>query len=409
MTTVPAQATPLRPSGEPDPRLDLAALLEATEALPPAEGMDAVAAELAAQVGAREVSLLVPDISGSTLTRLARRSAPERSVPLRPAGEQVALAGTPAGAAMTAQHTVVGRDRHGVWVHVPVSQRGEAVGVLELLLAEAPGATTLAYLGSAAHALAYVIIADRRFSDLYEQGQRSTELKLEAEVQRRLLPASYSCQGPQFALAGWLVPADEAGGDTFDYIVDSRALHLSITDAMGHGVASSQLATLGVGSLRNSRRRGLSLPEQAERASRHIAAHAAPDQFVTALLGRLDLQTGALALVNAGHTNPLLVRHGQVDEIALEPGLVLGVVPEQSYDVQAVQLLAGDRLAFVTDGMSEREASAAEIETLLGTLGHLHPRETVRALTSAVLHVAGGAIRDDATVLVLDWYGSGPA
>jgi len=113
-----------------------------------------------------------------------------------------------------------------------------------------------------------------------------------------------------------------------------------------------------------------------------------------------------LELVNAGHMNPLLVRDGRVHEISLEAGLVLGVAPDEAYDVQRLQLLPGDRLAFVTDGMFEREASEAEIEKLLGTLGHLHPRETVQVLTGAVLHVTGGSVRDDATVLITDWYGN---
>jgi serine phosphatase RsbU (regulator of sigma subunit) len=386
-------------------RLDLGALLDAAEAAPPDEGVEALAAELSARVGASEVSMLIADISGLSLARLARRPAPQRLAPLRSPGELVPVAGSPAGRALQSQQVQVGVDAHGAWVHVPVSERGEALGVLELLLSHAPGPQVLHYLESAGHALAYVVIADRRFSDVYERGQRSTWLSLEAEIQRRLLPASYACEGPQFALAGWLVPADDAGGDTFDYMIDGSTLHLSITDAMGHGVAAAQLATLCVGSLRNSRRRGLALPAQAQQASRHLAAHAAPDQFVTALLGRLDLTTGVLDLVNAGHMNPLLVRDGRVEELHLEAGIVLGVAPHEVYDVQHVQLLPGDRLALVTDGMSERDAAEAEIATLLGTLDDLHPRQAVQVLTAAVLHVTGGAVRDDATVLVLDWHG----
>ncbi|MDQ3344412.1 MAG: serine/threonine-protein phosphatase, partial [Actinomycetota bacterium] len=85
---------------------------------------------------------------------------------------------------------------------------------------------------------------------------------------------------------------------------------------------------------------------------------------------------------------------------------VLGVAPDEAYAVQRFQLLPGDRLALVTDGMFERNAAEAEIEWLLGTLGHLHPREAVQVLTGAVLHVTGGAVRDDATVLIVDWYGN---
>lgn len=402
---MPAQATPASAAHRPEARLDLRALLDAVAAAPPAEAVDALAGELAARVGASEVSMLLADISGLTLARLARRPVPSPSAPRRAAGEQVLIEGSAAGSTLVSQQPQISRGDDGVWVHVPVSERGEAIGVLELHLDQAPGAQTMAYLQSVGRALAYAVIADRRFSDLYELGQRSTALSLAAEIQRRLLPGSYACEGPQFALAGWLVPADEAGGDTFDYMVERGTLHLSITDAMGHGVPAAQLATLGVGSLRNSRRRGLGLVEQARQASAHLETYAEPDQFVTALLGRLQLQTGLLELVNAGHMNPLLVRDGYVDEVRLDAGLVLGVWPEQSYDVQLLQLRPGDRLAFVTDGMSERDAAEAEIETLLGTLGHLHPRETVQALTRAVLHVTGGAVRDDATVLIVDWYG----
>lgn len=192
-------------------------------------------------------------------------------------------------------------------------------------------------------------------------------------------------------------------------MVDRDTLHLSITDAMGHGIPAAQLATLGVGSLRNSRRRGVGLTEQAQKASEHIAAHAAPDQFVTALLGRIDLRSGALEMVDAGHMNPLLVRDGQVSEIALDAGLVLGVAPDEAYHLQRFQLRPGDRLALVTDEMFEREAAEAEIEKLLATLGHLHPRETVQMLTRAVMNVTGGSVRDDATVLIIDWYGRSPS
>lgn len=115
MTGLTAQATPLRTAAErPDPRMDLRALLDAAEAAPPAEGVDALAAELAARVDASEVSMLIADISGLTLARLARRPAPGRSVPLRPACEHVPIDGTPAGTALESQRTQVSSDDDGV-------------------------------------------------------------------------------------------------------------------------------------------------------------------------------------------------------------------------------------------------------------------------------------------------------
>lgn len=401
LTVVTTSALPLV-----DPRLDLRALLDAAEAAPPAAGVDALAAELAARVDAREVSFLIADIHGQALVRLPRTSERGRPTRLRPALERVPLLETPAGRALRNQVVELVDTEAGVRVYAPVTERGETLGILELLLPAPPSDAIVDYLVSAAHALAYVVIADRRHSDMYELGQRGTQMSLEAEIQRRLLPSAYTCQGTQFALAGWLVAADSAGGDTFDYVVGERTLSLSITDAMGHGVDAAQLATLAVGSLRNSRRAGLPLAEQAQRASAALAVHASVDQFVTALLVQVDLPTGLATLVNAGHTNPLLVRDGAVTEIALHSDVVLGVLPELDYSSQAVQLEPGDRLVLVTDGMFERQAADAEVEVLLATLTGLHPREAAQALTNAVLAVTGGAVRDDATVLLFDWYGA---
>jgi serine phosphatase RsbU (regulator of sigma subunit) len=277
--------------------------------------------------------------------------------------------------------------------------------VLELLLPVPGTGADLTAVSQAAHALAFVVIADRRYSDLYEWGQRSTPLALAAEIQRRLLPASYTCEASQFSLSGWLIPANEAGGDTFDYILDRDTLHLSITDAMGHGVKAAQLATLAVGCLRNSRRRGAGVLEMAQDASRAVAVHCAEDEFVTGQVLRIELATGAVEIVNAGHMRPLLVRDGAVTQLPLEADPVFGVLPDLAYRLQRFALAAGDRLVLLTDGMYERNAEAAAVDRLLGTMGHLHPREAVQALTAAVLGATGGDVLDDATALVVDWYG----
>ena len=389
-----------------DARLDLRALLDAAEAAPPTAGVEALAAELAKAVGAGEVSFLIADISGGALARLVRAQPGSAPVQQRTEGPAtLPIAGTPAGLALRSQQVQLAVTGDEVWLWAPVTERGEAAGVLELVLPTLPDDQTVAYLASAAHALAYVVIADRRYTDLYEWGQRGAPMSLAAEIQRRLLPGSYTCEAGQFTLAGWLVPAHIAGGDTFDYALDHDTLHLSVTDAMGHGVDAAQLATLVVGSLRNSRRCGLGLPEQARAASTALASHAQPDQFVTGALLQVDLATGRAAVVNAGHVLPLRVRHGQVSQVSLQVDPVLGVLPDADYRLQQLALEPGDRLVLLTDGMLDRDAAGARIVELLTTLVELPPREAVQTLTSAVLQATGGKLLDDATVLVLDWYG----
>lgn len=387
--------------------VDLRALLGAVEAASPTQGVDALAAELARMVGAAEVSFLIADIAGGTLVRLARSTVDGEAVRDRELADTVVVEGTAAGTALRTQtvQIVPARDADGVWVFAPVTERGEAVGVLELLLPYEPQPETVDYLAAAAHALAFVVIADRRYTDLYEWGSRSAPLTLEAEIQRRLLPLSYTCEAGQFTLGGWLVPATAAGGDTFDFALDRDVLHLSITDAMGHGVGAALLATLGVASLRNSRREGLPLVEHARLANKALNDHASDDQFLTGQLFRVELATGRVQVVNAGHVLPLLVRDGAPAEVELVPDAAFGIDTGTAYRLQEFTLLPGDRLVLLTDGMLERNAEDADVAGLLPELGAQHPREAVQALTAAVVAAAKGHLEDDATALVLDWYG----
>ena len=99
----------------------------------------------------------------------------------------------------------------------PVTERGEVIGLLELTLPDRPETASLAEIARLAHLLAFVVIANRRHTDLYEWGQRTRPLSLSAEIQHRLLPGPQTCEAGSFTLAGWLEPASDIAGDTFDF------------------------------------------------------------------------------------------------------------------------------------------------------------------------------------------------
>jgi serine phosphatase RsbU (regulator of sigma subunit) len=390
-------------------RLDLGGLLAAAEAAAPVEAIDAVAQTLRDMVSAESVSFLIADFSGDALLRLGnsdsgaatRRQGTETA-------ERVSLAGTPHGRALAGQRVEIVEVDGGAWLYAPVTSRGEAVGVLELRLRRPPAEQTVADVAAAAHALAYVVIANRRYTDLFEWGQRSVPLSLAAEIQHRLLPGSYTCEAAQFTLAAWLEPAGEVGGDTFDFSVDRDRLFLSITDAMGHTVGASLLATLIVGSMRNARRRGADLAEMARLANAALSEHAGRSQFVTGQVASIDLATGVGQIINAGHPPPLRLRDGVVEEVALRADPPFGALPTVAYAVQPLVLRPGDRLLFLTDGLLERKAAAVNVAAVLGTSRTAHAREAVQLLIQAAVDASGGQLQDDATVLCLDWQG-GPA
>ena len=76
--------------------------------------------------------------------------------------------------------------------------------------------------------------------------------------------------------------------------------------------------------------------------------------------------------------------------------------------MQSLPLDVGDRLIFLTDGMLERDAAGMNIAAIITEGTGMHAREAVQHLTQAVLQASGGELRDDATVLCLDWHGGPP-
>ena len=389
--------------------IDVGVLLERVEAAAPIDGVEAVAAELGRMVDAHAVTLLIADFSGRAVVRLTSASLVEgaRSHGVEQA-ETLPLPGTLYERVLRTQRADVEAIGNGARMIVPVTDRGDAIGLLELDLPRYPSPEEIVDISSAAHALAYVVIAARRHTDVFEWGQRSTPFALAAEIQRRLLPASYTCEAGQFTLAGWLEPAASVGGDTFDYTLDRDHLQVSITDAVGHQVVAALVATLLVGALRNGRRKGLDLAGQAHYANESLAENAAPGQFVTGQLLQVDLHTGTAVIINAGHTLPLRLRDGRVEEIELAIDAPFGLLPGRTFHVQAFPLEAGDRIVFLTDGMLERNAATLDVAAALANSADLHPREVVHELGSAVLRATDGDLRDDATMVCLDWYGGPP-
>ena len=400
--------------------------LAAAEAASPVEAVEAVTRQLGLALGALSASFLIADLSGRALVRLAHVrletvDGVEVSTPIqrdeRRTDEESATVlpfdGGPAEQAVRTQELqVVGPGSGGskTWlVLAPVTERGEVIGLLELALPEQPDAAAIREIARLAHVLSFVVIANRRHTDLYEWGQRTRPLSLSAEIQHRLLPGPQTCEAGSFTLAGWLEPAAGIAGDTFDFSLARDVLHLSLTDAMGHGVAAALAATLCVGSLRNARNAGASLLDQVALSNEALGDHAAAsglEDFVTGLIGRVDLSSGSMDLINAGHVAPYLARGARKPTLVdLPVDLPLGLFRDSSYRSSRLDLEPGDRILFLTDGMLERGAVWVDLADAIAETRSLHPREAVRALADRVLEATGHALKDDATVLCLDWHG----
>ena len=293
--------------------------------------------------------------------------------------------------------------------YLPVSMRTERLGVLAVTQRATVERDLLDILNDVAQILAYVLTGARRYTDQFETLRRRRDLGLAAEIQWELLPV-LAYELPRFSIAGALEPAYDIGGDTFDYAVSAHLLTVSITDAVGHGLRAAMLSSLTVSAMRNTRRGGGGILDQAQTANRHLSEQFAHAEFVTGLILQLEVATGHGYIINAGHPPPLLLREGAVSIVHLSPDIPMGLSPATEYRLQAITLLPGDRLLLLTDGVDEAhdvggpQFGLDRVADMLRSHAELPPVEFVRRFTRAVTDYRSGPLADDVTAVCLDWY-----
>ncbi|MFJ8141267.1 PP2C family protein-serine/threonine phosphatase [Streptomyces sp. NPDC096013] len=360
---------------------------------------------LADRAGARDVGLFLADYG---LRELLPVTPPPDA-----AGEPLSAYDGPAGRAFTLQTPVVEAHEDGtVTVYVPVTVRGDRHGVLSARL-PAAGADPAGVRGLAefATALGHEIAAAERDTDLYLLARRTRRLTLAAEMQWQLLPGR-GCHRPEFVIGAHLEPAYTVGGDNFDWSTDGNRVTLTVTDGMGRGIDASLLTSVTVGALRNARRAGVSLADQARLADQAVYAQFGGKVYASTLLLRFDLATGTVQAVDAGSPRLYRRRGDTVRQIELEAQLPLGMFEETAYEEQIFTVRPGDRLVAVSTGVHgtrSPEGALFGVDSLrraLDTAPTQAPQEVARSVVASLIeHFGSTELTADAAVVCMDWNG----
>jgi len=390
------------------PLAALVGMLGAAGSAPP-ERLPALAAAAGRKLGV-DISVLLIDHEQRSLVRLPTEG--------EPTAELLGLDSTMAGRAFrTVQIRSSDRaERPRLWV--PVLDGADRLGVMEVGLSSPadvhdPGlrqqCTWLAGM------LGHLIASMEFYGDELERPRRNQPLAPSAELIWQQLPP-LTAATDTFVLAGMLEPSYHVGGDAFDYAISEKTVSLGIFDAVGHGIGAGLMATAALAGYRSARRDARGVFDQSRAIDDVISASFSSSAFVTGVLAEVDVGSGRLRYVNAGHPAPLLLRQGRVVKELTGGRRVPFGLGSEGLTVGEEVLEPGDWLALYTDGITEaRDAAGAwfgearllDFLTRAISAGQ-PPPETVRRLTESVLTYQGGRLQDGATVLLARWTRADP-
>ena len=250
-----------------------------------------------------------------------------------------------------------------------------------------------------------------------ERERLNTELELAGSIQMDMLPCDFPPfpERSEFDLYASMNPAKEVGGDFYDFfLVDEDHLALVIADVSGKGIPGALFMMMVKIMVQNCVLAGLSPKQVMEQVNEQIAENNSESMFVTVWLGILDIPSGKLTAVNAGHEYPIFKKPGGCYELIKDKhGMAVGTMEGIRYREYEMQFEPGSSLFVYSDGLPEANNRAEELFGMARTVAALNenpdlsPEETLCAVERAVDTFVGDAPQfDDLTMLCFAYHGA---
>lgn len=242
---------------------------------------------------------------------------------------------------------------------------------------------------------------------LIEKERLERELKVAADIQMSILPDVLPVH-EKFDFGGRILPARQVGGDFYDiFFLDEHKIGVLIGDVADKGVPSAIFMARAHALIIAEADSSTSPGEVLRMANRHITRLEKSTQFVTALYGVLDTQTGEFSYARAGHEPPLLLQgRGDVQRLPHQAGMALGLWENIILDEYSLFLPQGSLLLMFTDGMTDCRSPKGEpfglerIKTTMAGLRNATAQASCDQLFDTLMMYQSGSKQDDDVTLV---------
>jgi sigma-B regulation protein RsbU (phosphoserine phosphatase) len=251
-------------------------------------------------------------------------------------------------------------------------------------------------------------VAELRQRDEAEKQRLTGEIQRAREVQMGLFPQSPP-ETAGFDIWGVCRPANEVGGDFFDYLqLGADRLCVALGDVSGKGMKGAMNALMAYGMLHAQTRTHNSAATIISELNAALSARFEETTFTTLSLGIIDARAKEIQLCNAGNPYPILLREGKVSLLELS-GMPLGIISEIEYDETRLRLAPGDVLVLYSDGISEAMTSDERMygmETLRELVETSQSSASAQTIVEAILQdvrkfVGDFPQSDDMTVIAV--------
>ncbi|MGM0369292.1 MAG: PP2C family protein-serine/threonine phosphatase [Bacillota bacterium] len=243
-----------------------------------------------------------------------------------------------------------------------------------------------------------------------------SELDIATKIQSDMLPKTFPPfpSREEIDIFASMTPARQVGGDLYDFFfITEDKLCIVIGDASGKGVPAALFMAIAKKLIKTEALKDISLEEIIYYVNNALCRENEELLFVTAFIGILDVKTGKLDFINAGHNAPLICGDNECNYLDVKSNFILGITENYKYQKQSMFLDRDDILFLYTDGVTEamngeqEQYSSNRLQTILTKIKNKQVAEIENNIKEDISKfITENPQSDDLTMLILKFNGS---